>query len=86
MPEIVLRVQFSVGGMAVYIEENGEDRQQTYYPKVGFLLIICLILCDCRVIERGFQVDYDQGPVEELTPKLEDLETGELEVLEVGVP
>jgi hypothetical protein len=85
LPEIVLRVQFSVGGMAVDIE-NGEDRQQAYHPKVGFLLIICLILCDCRVIKRGFQVDYDQGPVEELTPKLEDLETGELEVLEVGVP
>ena len=54
--------------MVVY-KENGEDRQQAYHLKVGFFLIICLILCDCRVIvERGFQVDYDQGPVEELTP------------------
>ena len=52
LPEIVLRVEFVVSGMSMDIE-NGENRQKPYHPKVRFLLMKCLILCDCRVVERG---------------------------------
>ena len=80
----MLRVELIVGGMSIDIED-GENGQKTDHSKVRFLLMVCFILCDLRIVERGLQVDDYQGPVEELTPQLEDLDAGELEVLEVRV-
>jgi hypothetical protein len=52
LPEVVLRVELIVGGMSIDIED-GENGQKTDHPKVRFLLMVCFILCDLRVVERG---------------------------------
>ena len=67
LPVIVLRVELIVGGMSIDIEYR-KNGQKPNHPKVRFLLMECFIFCDFRIVERGLQVDDDQGPIEELTP------------------
>ena len=46
----------------------------------------CFKISDFRIVERGLQVDDDQGPIKELTPQLQDLDAeDEIKVLEVRV-
>ena len=47
--------------------------------------MVCFVLSDSRIVERGLQVDDDQGPIVKLTPQLEDLDAGDLSVLEIRV-
>ena len=53
--------------------------------RIRFLLMECFKISDFRIVERGLQVDDDQGPIKELTPQLQDLDADEIKVLEVQV-
>ena len=52
---------------------------------IRFLSMECFKISDSRIVERGLQVDDDQGPIKELTPQLQDLDADEIKVLEVRV-